>query len=589
MFGNNYRIHFLFVLAWLLFPPITAGWILLRISAPSGLAGSTLFKCFFFSSVCVTYWVAKVQYGQRKKALKAKRLGVALPPEPQGRWIGNIDLIIDNIKNYNEEPTMDYVEAFFEKFNTDTFNLRILWTDLYWTKNHHAMQSILAKNFENYIKGPENKVVLDGVFGDGIFAVDGPAWRAHRAVMKPFFSRERVRDFQLLDKYTDRILLILRSKDTSNESLDMQDLFSRFTLDAAGEFLLGTDRLNSLGLPLPMPGRAKIGSKGTELEGAYGSFVNAFDKIQNIISLRYERNWFWPLLEFWRDETKEHKKVINDFIAPLIREAILAKRDREGNLLDTADCCFLEHLVDSTEDEKLIQDQLLNTLVAARDTTTALLTFLTYLLAIHPRVLRTVRDEVVSIAGDQPPSYELIRSMKYLRACLNETLRLFPPVPINGRASLRPAILPSSTPNGPSYYVPGGLANVFFIPLLMQRRKDLWGEDAEDFLPERWIEPNRIKELTDDPFKFLPFNAGPRLCLGQNFAYNEASFVIVRLLQNFDTFELRQEEDAPQGSCPLPHWKEGRGRKRVERVWPREGVTLYSKGGLWIRLSSKKH
>ncbi len=59
--------------------------------------------------------------------------------------------------------------------------------------------------------------------------------------------------------------------------------------------------------------------------------------------------------------------------------------------------------------------------------------------------------------------------------------------------------------------------------------------------------------------------------------------VMVRLLQNFDTFELRQEKDAPPGSCPLPHWKEGKGRKRTEKIWPREGVTLYSKAcmSLW--------
>ena len=54
---------------------------------------------------------------------------------------------------------MDYVETFFEKLNTDTFNLRVLWTDLYWTKNHRIMQSMLATDFEHYVKGPENKLV----------------------------------------------------------------------------------------------------------------------------------------------------------------------------------------------------------------------------------------------------------------------------------------------------------------------------------------------------------------------------------------------------------------------------------------------
>ena len=211
----------------------------------------------------------------------------------------------------------------------------------------------------------------------------------------------------------------------------MQDLFSRFTLDAAGEFLFGTRSLNSLELPFALPGRAKLGPKGTELEGAYGSFVSAFDEIQNVISLRYERNWFWPLIEFWRDETKEHRRVMNDFITPLIKEAIFAKKSRYDKPLDTGECSFLDYLVHSTEDEKLIRDQvsgcftmmkagvshvmfeLINMLVAARDTTATLLTFLTYLLATHPHVLEKLRHEVTSIAAGQAPTYEIIGNMKY--------------------------------------------------------------------------------------------------------------------------------------------------------------------------------
>lgn len=60
--------------------------------------------------------------------------------------------------------------------------------------------------------------------------------------------------------------------------------------------------------------------------------------------------------------------------------------------------------------------------------------------------------------------------------------------------------------------------------MLMQRREDLWGKDALEYKPERWLDPASVKAMTSDPFKFIPFNAGPRICLGQNFAYNEASF-----------------------------------------------------------------
>lgn len=101
-----------------------------------------------------------------------------------------------------------------------------------------------------------------------------------------------------------------------------------------------------------------------------------------------------------------------------------------------------------------------------------------------------------------------------VRACLNETLRLFPPVPGNSRASVRATVLPSP-PGSKPIYMPGPDVVINYSDMLMHRRKDLWGPDAEEFVPERWTDPERLKSLTRDPFKFLPFNAGPRICLGQ--------------------------------------------------------------------------
>lgn len=93
-----------------------------------------------------------------------------------------------------------------------------------------------------------------------------------------------------------------------------------------------------------------------------------------------------------------------------------------------------------------------------------------------------------------------------MRAVLNETLRLFPPVPLNERATLVPVTVP--TAHGP-LYIPKGVP-VIYSALLMQRRKDLWGEDADEFDPERWLD-ERNKAFVADPMRFVPFNAGPRI------------------------------------------------------------------------------
>jgi len=228
----------------------------------------------------------------------------------------------------------------------------------------------------------------------------------------------------------------------------------------------------------------------------------------------------------------------------------------------------------------------MNILLAARDTTSALLTFLLYFLALHPDVTQRLRAEIMEKVPFGAPTYEDIRGLKYLRACLNETLRLFPPVPMNERASVLPSVLPAK-PGQKPIYMPGNIS-IVYSDLLMQRRTDLWGEDANEFVPDRWIDPIRVNRLTVDPFKFIPFNAGPRICLGQNFAYNEASFLMVRLLQAFESFELRQSEDAPPGSLPPAAWKDRGGRAPIEKVWPRVAVTMYSKGGMWIRMTPAK-
>jgi len=117
----------------------------------------------------------------------------------------------------------------------------------------------------------------------------------------------------------------------------------------------------------------------------------------------------------------------------------------------------------------------------------------------------------------------------------------------------------------------------------MHRRKDYWGPDAEAFDPDRFLDARVQAHLTPNPFIFLPFNAGPRICLGQQFAYNEMSFFIIRLLQHFDDVELC--EDALPPACRVPaDWAGAPGRKGVERFWPKAHLTLYAKGGLWVKM-----
>jgi cytochrome P450 len=81
---------------------------------------------------------------------------------------------------------------------------------------------------------------------------------------------------------------------------------------------------------------------------------------------------------------------------------------------------------------------------------------------------------------------------------------------------------------------------------------------------------------------FLPFNAGPRICLGQQFAYNETSVIIARLVQTFKGIAL--DMDSNPEAKPPAGWALGQGRKTVEKVWVKSEITTYPNGGAWVKM-----
>lgn len=190
----------------------------------------------------------------------------------------------------------------------------------------------------------------------------------------------------------------------------------------------------------------------------------------------------------------------------------LDEKPQQVDLL--GDHVFLNRLMSETHDKVTIRSEILNILLAGRDTTAATLTTLWFCIARYPRILRGLRLEIEGFAGRAPDLVEL-QDLKYLKAVINESLRLYPIVPENSRVAREDTTLPrGGGRNGDlPLFIPKGEI-VGWSLYTMHRRKDIFGEDAEDFRPERWLDAENETPLRPG-WAYLPFNGGPRVCIGR--------------------------------------------------------------------------
>ncbi|KAL1626012.1 hypothetical protein SLS56_007070 [Neofusicoccum ribis] len=324
---------------------------------------------------------------------------------------------------------------------------------------------------------PENiEAVLSSQFKDGIFTQDGPAWRHSRELLRPQFARNRAQNFEQIQAAVQK----LADQIPDGQPVDLQPLFFRFTLDTT-TFLLFGESIGSLDA---------IGS-GHDSASEEADFAEAFTIAQDFLAQRGRLGDLYWLIggpKFWRA-----CKTVHRFVDSMVRERL---RDSNNNKQSGAPSeaeskhVFLDSLLLDRQDVFTIRSQLLN----------------------HPHVLAKLRDEIQSKLGTAPPSHQDLKKMTYLSWVLKEVLRLYPSVPINSRTALRTTTLPmGGGPDGRSPILIGKGMAVGYCTYLMHRRQDLYGPDACEFRPERWDGDLERKV----GWGYLPFNGGPRVCLGR--------------------------------------------------------------------------
>ena len=355
------------------------------------------------------------------------------------------------------------------------------------------------------------------MFGDGIFTQEGAAWKHSRELLRPQLQYKQYENLQIFKQSADDLLDAIASQ--TGGTINLQPLFFRFTLDVTTEFLFG-ESVKSLKAP------------GTTGESG---FAQAFNLAQEYVVKRFR------LLDFyWLIGGSEFYKACNDVhrFADQIIDRNLSRSSGKARV-------FLDAVANDTEDRDALRGQIINLLVAGRDTTACLLTWTFFLLVRHPDIMAKLREEVTSSCPNQSELTRMnLRKMTYLQNVLKETLRLYPSVPINTRTATRTTVLP--TGGGPDrtspVLVPKGTAVAYSV-YSMHRRPDLYGMDAEIFRPERWEESMPMhQDKTKAAWGYLPFNGGPRICIGMDLAMTEAAYTVVLILLRFPKISLPETE-----------------------------------------------
>ncbi|XVF22678.1 hypothetical protein REPUB_Repub12eG0191700 [Reevesia pubescens] len=437
--------------------------------------------------------------------------------------------VFDQLINFN--TVHHYMTDLARKYRT--YRLRSPFRSEIYTSEPANVEYILKTNFDNYGKGQYNYSLLNDLLGDGIFTVDGDKWRQQRKVSSHEFSTKVLRDFSsvVFRKSVAKLANIVSEAANSSEIMDIQDLFMKSTLDSIFKVAFGVE-LDSM--------------CGSNVEGK--EFTTAFDDSSAAILFRYV-DIFWKIKRILNIGSeaalKKNVKVVNNFVYKLIHNKIEQMRNSkdDSSVMQMKKEDILSRFLQvSDTDPTYLRDIILNFIIAGKDTTATTLSWFIYMLCEHPDIQEKVAQEVMEATNmvdikdfaefADSVSEDALEKMHYLHAAITETLRLYPAVPVDAKICLSDDTLPDG------FSVRKG-DMVAYQPYAMGRMKFIWGDDAEEFRPERWLGENGMFR-PENPFKFTAFQAGPRICLGKEFAYRQMKIFSAVLVRCF-VFKLSDE------------------------------------------------
>ncbi|CAH9071188.1 unnamed protein product [Cuscuta epithymum] len=449
--------------------------------------------------------------------------------------------------------------------------------DILATVDPANVHYVMSANFLNFPKGPKFREMFD-VLGDGIFNADLDMWRVQRKIARGLITHIRFHRFLLRtgkDKVETGLIKVLQHVSDRGSVLDLQDLFQRLTFDTSCILFTGYD-----------PGCVSVDFPEVP-------FSKAMDDAEEAILVRHIMPEFIWKLQRWVGVGSEKKlslasKTLDDIIGQYIamkKEELVttmhkkADKKEEEEEEEEKGCDLLtSYLRESItigddidtnmmgirlDDDKFLRDMVMNLMIAGRDTTSSALTWFIWLVSTHPHIESKIRDELKTLIVPKEDREkwrvfkpEELKTLVYLHAALCESLRLYPPVPFQHKEPIEVDTLPSGHLVHPKM-------KIMFSLYAMGRMETIWGKDASEFKPERWItERGTVKH--EPSYKFLAFNAGPRTCLGKEVAFIQMKSVAASIIHNFQVRVVDGHPVEPNTSIIL-YMKHG-FKVRVQRI-----------------------
>ncbi len=423
------------------------------------------------------------------------------------------------------DPT-EMIARRFERYG-DLYHLRFLGRDVYVTRHPEHIQQILITQAERFAK-PRGGIVarqLRRLLGEGLLLSDGERWRRQRRLIQPAFRRERV------DQYMELAIDLAEQFAASlgeGQRLDVSRAMMELTLRIVSRALFDHD----------------AASDTDRVARATRAFRAAFGGLG-------------MLLPAWLPTRRNHR----------IERALVDLDALVYDLIDRAACApagigqaagrpdllrALTGAVDSEGDgegmdRKQLRDELVTLLLAGHETTAHALSWTFHLLAQHPDVEATLREEAVSVLGERRPTPADVDKLHYTEQVLSEAMRLYPPAYSLARVTTEEAEIDG-------FVVPRDADVVIWIYHV--QRDPRWFPEPARFDPGRFS-PARRGAIR--PFSYLPFGAGTRTCIGKHFALMEAKLVLACTVRRASFAALgsgRVQRDlavtlAPKGGLPM--------------------------------------